>query len=89
MLRKHYFSILVCAVMLLAVSCTDSHSPGVTEGSDQLGQMRPRVFIATMAMSALLNEDPTADMKVLTERSFEIADAMIDAAEKVDEDTSP
>ena len=75
--------------MLLAVSCTDPHSPGVTSGSDQLGQMRPRVFIATMAMSALLNEDPTADMKVLAERSFEIADAMIDAAEKVDEDTSP
>ena len=89
MLRKHYFSILVCAVMLLAVSCSDSHSPGVYSGSDQLGQMKTRVFIATMAMSALLNEDPAADIKVLTERSFEIADAMIDEAEKVDEDTSP
>ena len=51
-----------------------------------LARERP---VHLVAMSALLNEDPTADRKVLAERSFEIADAMIDAAEKVDEDTSP
>jgi hypothetical protein len=50
--------------------------------------MKPRVFIAAMAMNALLHEDPTADPKVLAERSFEIANAMIDEAEKVPEGAS-
>ena len=89
MLRKRYVAILVCSAMLLVASCDDARSPGVFSGSDQLRAMKSRVFIATMAMSALLQEDPNADYKVVAERSFEIADAMIDEAEKVDEDTSP
>jgi hypothetical protein len=51
--------------------------------------MKPRAAIAAIAMHALLVEDPMADVKVLAERSFEIADAMLDEAEKVDEVTSP
>ena len=89
MLRKRYVVVLVCSAILLVASCDDSRSPGVTSGSNQLGNMKPRVLIASMAMSALLHEDPAADAEVLAERSFEIADAMIDEAEKVDEDASP
>ncbi len=89
MLRKRYVAALVCSAMLLVAGCdSDSRSPGITDGGNRLESMKPRAFIATMAMSALLNEDPTADVKVLSERSFEIADAMIEEAEKVDEDTS-
>ena len=88
MLRKCYVAVLVCSAVLLVASCSDSRSPGITDGGNRLESMKPRAFIATMAMSALLNEDPTADVKVLSERSFEIADAMIEEAEKVDEDTS-
>ena len=89
MLRKRYLAILVCSAALLVASCSDSRSPGITEGSNQLRLMKPRAFIAAIAMHALLVEDPMADVKVLAERSFEIADAMIDEAEKVDEVTSP
>ena len=89
MLRKRYLAILVFSAALLVASCSDSRIPGITEGSNQLSLMKPRAFIAAIAMHALLVEDPMADVKVLAERSFEIADAMIDEAEKVDEVTSP
>ena len=90
MSRKRYVAALVCSAMLLVAGCGDPRSPGVTDGPNRLDHMKPRVFIATVAMNALLREDPNAeaDVKVLAERSFEIADAMIDEAEKVDEDAS-
>ena len=89
MLRKRFVAILICSAMLLVASCGDPQAPGVTSGSDQLRLMKPRVFIATMAMNALLQEDPNPDFRVVAKRSFEIADAMLDEAEKVGEDTSP
>ncbi len=91
MLRKRYVAALVCSAMLLVAGCDDDpRSSGVTAGGGRLESMKPRVFIATAAMNALLREDPNAeaDVKVLAERSFEIADAMIDEAMKVDEDDS-
>ena len=58
--------------------------------------MLKKRYMAALVCSAMLlttgcDEDPNAetDVKVLAERSFKIADTMIDEAERVDEYDSP
>jgi hypothetical protein len=69
-------------VILSLVSCGEPHDPGITVGSNQLDNMKPRAFIATTAMHALLETRPEMEDADLAKRAFEIADAMITEAEK-------
>ena len=88
---KNMKYVIAFMTVLLVAGCDENpRGPGVTTGGGRLESMKPRVFIATAAMTALLREDPNAeaDLQVLAERSFKIADAMIDEAVRVDEDPS-
>ena len=78
--RFTYVSIGVLCLVLLG--CGEPHDPGIAEGSNQLGHMKPRAFIATTAMHALLETQPELKDEELARRAFEIADAMITEGER-------
>ena len=82
MTRKALCVSILGLVSLSLLSCGSSHSPGITSGSNKLKNMKPRAFIATAAMHALLETGPDMEDDDLARRAFEIADAMITEAEK-------
>ena len=76
---KRLFMALVVVVGLASLSCGSPEDRSLTGGATsgpKLKNMKPTAFVATMAMSALLQSNPEIDKDVLAKRAFDIADAM-------------